>query len=212
MSRARTQLNQQEAIRRWNAAEQQLYPALLSSPASYERYMSLVRGICDDLASVPSIEALVEAYDEGLDIAGAAAGARSLPTHGLDIELAAGAAFCLRYREVLAATRRDAVRSRIDEARARGDIWVDLEGSAPFLSMPFPPWRSVEMHLADGTAIHSWVQESLDEAGDGLEFGVEVIQLDPQTGGRSSDAPSSDRQTFSDHQLWLQAVEKLKTR
>ena len=205
-------LKEQEAVRRWTAAEQQLYPALLSSPASYERHMSLVRGICDDLRSVRDIGALVDAFDEGLDIARAAAEARSLPTQGLDVELAVGAAFCLRYREVLAETRRDAVKRRVEEARARGDRWVDLEGSRPFLEMPFPPWRSIEMRLSDGTGIHSWVEESLDETGDGFEYGVEVVKLDPKTGGWLSDTPAEERQTFSDYHLWQQAIGSLKAR
>lgn len=202
----------QEAVRRWSEAEQKLYPALLSSPASYERHMSLVRGICDELASVRDVGALVDAYDGGLDIAGRAADARSLPTQGLDVELAVGAAFCLRYREVLAETRRDAVKRRVHEGRARGDRWVELEGSRPFLEMPFPPWRSIEMRLSDGTGIHSWVEESLDETGDGFEYGVELIKLDPQTGGWLSDTPAEDRQTFSDYQRWQQAIDSLKAR
>jgi hypothetical protein len=205
-------LKQQEAIRRWNAAEQRLYPALLSSPAAFERHTSLVRGICDDLGSVRDVEALVDAFDEGLDIAARAAEARSLPTQGLDLDLVVGAAFCLRYREVLAETRVLAMKSRIDEARARGDRWVDLEGSPPFLQMPFPPWRSVEMRLSDGTGIHAWVQESLDQTGDGFEYGVEVVQLDPQTGGWISDIPAADRQTFTDYRLWQQAIDRLKAR
>lgn len=212
MSGNSPQLKQQAAIRRWNAAEQRLYPALMSSPAGYERYMSLVRGICDDLGSVRDVEALVDAFDGGLDIAGRAAEARSLPTQSLDLELLAGAAFCLRYREILAEMRRDAIRMRIDEARAQGDRWVDLEESPPFLQMPFPPWRSIEMHLPDGTGIHAWVEESLDDTGDGFEFGVEVVKLDPQTGGWLSDAPAGERQTFSDYQLWQQAIESLKAR
>lgn len=205
-----SQLKQQEAVRRWNAAEQQLYPALLSSPAGYERYTSLVRAICDELGSIRDVEALVDAFDEGLDIAGRAAASRALPTTGLDVELVVGAAFCLRYREVLAETRRDAVKRRIDEARSRGDLWVDLEGSPPFFQLPFPPWHSIEMHLPDGTGIHSWVEESLDESGDGFEYGVEVIKLDPLTGGWLSDTPAGERQTFSDYRLWQQAIASLK--
>lgn len=185
---------------------------MLSSPAGFERHTSLVRGICDDLASVRDIEALVEAYDEGLDIAGAAAEARSIPTAGMDIELVVGAAFCLRYREVLAETRRDAIKRRIEDARARGETWVDIEGSRPFLEMPFPPWRSVEMRLADGAGIHAWVQESLDETGDGFEYGVEVVKLDPQTGGWLPDSPPTERQTFSDYRIWQEAIESLKAR
>jgi hypothetical protein len=205
-------LKQQEAIRRWNTAEQQLYPALLSSPAGFERHTSLVRGICDELGSVRDVEALVDAFDEGLDIAGRAAEALSLPTQGVDLDLVLGAAFCLRYREVLAETRRDAMKRRIDQARSQGDSWVDLEGSPPFLRMPFPPWHSVEMQLSDGTGIHAWAEESLDESGDGIEFGVEVVRLDPQTGAWLSEIPPGDRQTFSDYRLWQQAIESLKAR
>jgi hypothetical protein len=174
--------------------------------------MAFVRGICDDLRSVRDVGALVDAYDEGLDIAGEASEARSLPTEGLDVELAVGAAFCLRYREVLAETRRSSVKRRVEEARARGDDWVDLEGSRPFLEMPFPPWRSIEMRLADGAGVHAWVEESLDDTGDGFEYGVELVKLDPQTGGWFPDTPSAERQTFSDYQSWQQAIEFLKAR
>jgi hypothetical protein len=183
---------------------------LLNSPAGYERYMSFVRGICDELGYVRDVEALVEAYDEGLDIAATAARARSLPTEGLDLELAVGAAFCLRYREVLAESRRGAVKRRIEEARARGDRWVELEGSPPFLQMPFPPWHNVEMRLPDGTGIHSWVEESLTDTGDGFEYGVEVVRLDPVTGEWLPGTQAEGRQTFSDYQLWRQAIESLK--
>lgn len=172
----------------------------------------MVRAICDELGSVRDVETLVDAYDEGLDVAARAAGARSLPTEGLDLELVVGAAFCLRYREVLAETRRDAMQRRIDEARSRGDRWVDLEGSRPFLQMPFPPWRSIEMRLSDGTGIHAWVEESLAETGDGFDYGVEVVKLDPQTGRWLSDTAAGERQTFTDYQSWQQAIESLKAR
>jgi hypothetical protein len=113
---------------------------------------------------------------------------------------------------VLAETRREDVRRRIEQAKARGDRWVELEGSRPFLEMPFPPWQSIQMRLPDGTAIHSWVEESLNETGDGFEFGVEVIALDPQTGTLLGSSRAAGRQTFNDYQAWQQEIESLKAR
>ena len=184
----------------------------MSSPAGYDRYLALVRGICDELGSVPDVESLVDAYDEGLDIAAGAASRRTLPMEGLDIDMAVGAAFCLRYREVLAETRVRDIGRRVDEARARGVKWVVLEGTRPWLEMPFPPWRSLMVHLPEGTGIHTWAEESLDDIGDRVEYGVEVVQLDPQSGRWLDDSPATGRKTFSDHQQWQDAIVALKAR
>lgn len=210
MSGNPSKLKQQEAIRRWRTAEQRLYPAVLASRIGYDRYVALVRGICHELGSVRSVEDLVDAYDEGSDIAAGAARTRTLPTEGLDLDLAVGAAFCLRYREVLAETRREQMRRRVQEAEARGDRWVVLEEARPWLESPFPPWRSLEMHLPDGTGIHVWAEESLDSEGDGIEYGVEVLRLDPHTGQWLADEPATERQTFSDYHLWQDAIIELK--
>jgi hypothetical protein len=206
-----SQLKRQQAISRWSAAEQRLYPVVLASPVGYDRYMTLVRGICDELGSVHTVDALVEAYDEGLEIAARAAHTRTLPVEGLDLDLAAGAAFCLRYREVLVESRRDEVRRRVMQARERGDEWVDIDDSPPWLQSPFPPWRRVTMHLPEGTALHLWAEESLDSPS-GVEFGVEVIRLDPETGSWLSEEPALHRETFSEYLPWEAAGAKLKAR
>lgn len=181
-------------------------------PEGYERYVALVRAVCDELGSIRSLEALVDAYDEGTDIAAGAARTRSLSIEGLDLDLAMGAAFCLRHREVVAEIRREEVRRRVDEARARGDEWVVLEEARPWLQVPFPPWRSIQMHLPDGTGLHLWVEESLDPQGDGVEYGVEVVQLNPQTGQWLTGEPIVGRQTFHEYGLWQVAVVELKAR
>lgn len=212
MSGSSSKPTQQEAVRRWSAAEQRLYPALVGSPAGYDRYVTLVRRICDELGSVRDIESLVDAYNEGLDVAAAAARDRELPLEGLDIDLVVGAAFCLRYREVLAETRRAEIRQRVEQARDRGDRWVTLEGTRPWLEMPFPPWRSIEMHLPEGTGIHAWAEESPDDTGDGIEYGIEVVRLDPRTGSWLAGEPATERQTFNDHSAWQQAIVALKRR
>jgi hypothetical protein len=206
-----SKLKLQEAVRRWRAAEQRLYPTVLASPEGFDRYVALVRAVTDELGSVRSTEALVDAYAEGLDVAEAAARGHQLSTQGLDLDLAAGAAFSLRYREVVAETRREEVGRRVSEASARGQEWVVIQDAPPWLQSPFPPWRRLEMHLPEGTGLHSWVEESLS-GDEGVEYGVEVVRLDPQTGRWAPDQPLVDRQTFSEHAVWQAAVEALKAR
>jgi hypothetical protein len=204
-----SKLKLEEAVRRWRAAEQRLYPAVVSSPEGYDRYVALVRAVTDELGSVRSTEALVDVYVDGVDLAAAAARSH-LSTEGLDLDLALGAAFCLRYRELVAETRREEVQRRVDEAVARGEEWVVIKEAPPWLQSPFPPWRRLEMHLPEGNGLHTWVEESLGD--EGVEYGVEVVPLDPRTGQWVSGGSVTDRRTFSDYQVWQDAVEALKAR
>ena len=205
-----SKLKLEEAVRRWRAAEQRLYPAVVSSPEGYDRYVALVRAVTDELGSVRSTEALVDAYVDGVDIAADAARSHMLPTEGLDLDLALGAAFCLRYRELVAETRREEVQRRVSEAMAQGEEWVVIREAPPWLQSPFPPWRRLEMHLPEGNGLHTWVEESLGD--EGVEYGVEVVKLDPGTGRWLSGQPVVDRQTFSEYSVWQDAVEALKAR
>lgn len=204
-----SKLKLEEAVRRWRAAEQRLYPAVVSSPEGYDRYVALVRAVTDELGSVRSTEALVDVYVDGVDVAAAAARSH-MSTEGLDLDLALGAAFCLRYRELVAETRREEVQRGVEEAVARGEEWVVIKEAPPWLQSPFPPWRRLEMHLPEGNGLHTWVEESLGD--EGVEYGVEVVPLDPRTGQWVSGGSVTDRRTFSDYQVWQDAVEALKAR
>jgi hypothetical protein len=196
------------AIRRWQAAEQRLYPALMAWPEGYERCIALARAVADELGSVRTTESLADAYVQGANLAAAAARRHMLSTDGIDLELAAGAGFCLRYRQIAAETQREEVVRIVGEARARGQDWVVIHETRPWQQSPFPPWRRMEMHLPEGTGLHEWVEESLDGAG--VEFGVEVVPLDPKTGRWLADVPILDRQVFSDYEEWRDAVDRLK--
>lgn len=204
-----SKLKLEEAVRRWRAAEQRLYPAVVSSPEGYDRYVALVRAVTDELGSVRSTEALVDVYVDGVDLAAVAARSH-MSTEGLDLDLALGAAFCLRYRELVAETRREEVQRRVDESVARGEEWVVIKEASPWLQSPFPPWRRLEMHLPEGNGLHTWVEESLGD--EGVEYGVEVVPLDPRTGHWVSGGSVTDRRTFSDYHVWQDAVEALKAR
>ena len=209
MVSSNSKLKLDEAVRRWRAAEQRLYPAVVSSPEGYDRYVALVRAVTDELGSVRSTEALVDVYVDGVNPAAAAARSH-MSTEGLDLDLAVGAAFCLRYRELVAETRREEVQRRVEEAEARGEEWVVIKEAPPWLQSPFPPWRRLEMHLPEGNGLHTWVEESLGDVG--VEYGVEVVPLDPRTGQWVSGGSVTDRRTFPDYHVWQDAVEALKAR
>jgi hypothetical protein len=207
-SAARQEL--EETVRRWQAAEQRLYPAVMAWPEAYERYVGLVRVIADELGSVRDTESLAKAYLEGTSLASAAARRHRIPTDGLDLELAIGAAFCIRCREIVAEGRREDAARKVEEAQAQGQSWVAIQETKPWLQIPFPPWRRIEMHLPEGTGLHMWVEESLEAAG--VEYGVELVRLDPQTGQWLADQPVLDRRTFLEHDAWKQAVEELRAK
>ncbi len=137
------------------------------------------------------------------------------PLQGLDLDLAVGAAFCLRYREVLAETRAgdeiSAGSTRPGPGATAGWTWRD---PALVSRCRFPPWRSIEMQLSDGTGIHAWVEESLDDTGDGFEYGVEVAEARStvRTGGSERSGRQPTGRPFTDHRLWQQAIDSLKAR
>jgi hypothetical protein len=200
----------EDAVRRWQAAEQQLYPAAMGSPEAYERYVALVRAVADELGAVRDPQALADAYLVSAGITAAAARRRAISTRGLQLEMAAGAAFCIRYREIVAEMGRVEVARRLHEARAGGEHWVTIQETQPGPNGPFPPWRRIEMHLPEGTGLHMWMEESLEHSG--VEYGVELVPLDPDTGQWLAEQPVQERRTFSEHRLWSEAVEELKTR
>lgn len=203
-------LSLEEAVRGWQAAEQRLYPAAMGVPEAYERYVALVRAVADELGAVRDPQALADAYLAGVGIVAAAARRRGMSTQGLQLEMAAGAAFCIRYREIMAEGRREEVARRVQAARAGGKQWVTIHQTQPGPGGPFPPWRRLEMHLPEGTGLHIWMEESLEHSG--VEYGVEVVPLDPYTGQWLAEQLVRERRTFSEHGLWSGAVEELRAR
>ena len=200
----------EEALRKWTTAEQRLYPLALAWPEGFERHVALVRAVADSLGSVRTVVALVDAYVDRATITAAAAADRLLQTRGLDLELAAGAAFCMRHREITVESRQQESAERIAGAAGRGDAWVVIEETRSPTGIPYPPWRKMEMHLPEGTGLHQWVEEILEA--DGVEFGVELVRLDPQTGRWLAEQPVRERVVTRDFQEWKDTVARLKAR
>jgi hypothetical protein len=201
-----------ELVERWNVAERHLYPVVLTQPDLYERYLALVRAMADDLGDLSTPEALAAAFGEAVPRAARTAARRGIPTGGLDLEVAAGAAFALRYREVKAAAARSAVAARVKEATAKGERWVVLQepprGQAPD---PFASAVSsrVELHVPTGVAIHSFVE--LDPDTYQSRYGVEAARLDPVSGELARDEePVATPRTFDDPAVWERAIAALR--
>ena len=197
-----------EIIRRWRVAEERLYPVVMVRADLYERYISVVRAVADELRSYGSPDELVEAYREGAEITARVVRAQIISTEELDLGLVAGAAFSLRYREVAEEEHRREAARRIRAARARGDEWtVVYETGSP--DGPLPPYRRLEMRLSDGAALHVFVEFDPDTGGP--LYGLEAVQLDPQTADWVTDAdPLWERATFRDPAAWRAETERLR--
>ena len=201
-----------ELVERWNVAERHLYPVVMARPELYERYLALVRALADDLGDVSTPGALAAAFGEALERAARTAARTGVPTEELDLGVAAGAAFAVRYREIRAAAAREAVAARVQEATAKGERWVVLqEPSGDQAPDPFAATVSsrVELHIPTGVAIHSFVE--LDPDTYRPSYGVEAARLDPVTGELARDEePVAAPRTFDDPAAWEQAVTALR--
>jgi hypothetical protein len=190
-------------LRRWTEAEARLYPVVLVRPELYERYIRLVRAIADELAAtVEGIDALAARYEGAEELAREVAGRVGVPEGDMDFGLVAGAAFAHRYREALQDQHRDEARERIRVARERGETSVMVYETG---SRGVPPYRRLEMRLADGAGIHSFVE--LDPETGNAVYGLEQIQLDAQTGDWVTDAQAlTSRTMFADEAAWRAGV------
>jgi hypothetical protein len=193
-----------QAVSHWRAAENRLYPVVMVRPDLYEQSLRLVRAVADELRSAHSAEDLLQMYDHAGEIAAGVIRREELPTEGIDLGLVAGAAFSVRYRELLEEMNREEAIRRIREARERGAEWVVLYETG---GVGAPPYRRLEMKLPDGTGLHAFVE--MDPETGGPLFGVETLQLDPQTGDWLNDMqPLSPRQTFTEPAAWEDAIGK----
>ena len=201
-----------ELVERWNLAERHLYPVVLARPDLYERYLALVRAMADDLGGLSTSEALAAAFGDGVPRAARAAARAGVPTEGLDLGVAAGAAFALRYREVKAAAARAAVAARVHEATTKRERWVVLQ-ELPGEQAPDPfaaaVCSRVELHVPTGVAVHSFVE--LDPDTYHPRYGVEAARLDPASGELARDEePAATPRTFDDPAAWERAVAALR--
>jgi len=190
----------------WEAAEARLYPIVMTRPEVYERSLAVVREIVAELAPYGTAEGLAEAFDRAGEISARAIERSDVRTDGVDVGLAAAAAFALRYRSVLAASARAAALARIEDARALDEAWVTVvESGDPEAG----PYLRVDLHLRDGGCVVRSIGFDA-ETGKPL-FGVEAFLGDPLTGDRLPDAgPLVAPVTHRSRREWEEAVERVR--
>jgi len=180
----------------------------VASPETYERYLELVRVIVEELEVVETRAQLLEADRSAEAIARRAVAGSGLVSDGLDLRLAAGAAFAVRSRRLAVEERRNDAERRVRAARERGDAWVVIEETGDGV---LTPYRRVEMHLPDGAGLVCTVETDLE--GGPTIYRAQVVELDPMT-GRGVDRPerAGEPLTFSERRRWREAISDLMSR
>jgi hypothetical protein len=197
-------------ISTWEEAERRLYPSMMTQPDAVAGLLHLIRTVADRLERADTVEALAEAWSAAPQIVGAAAEMEGIDRGSFDQGIVAGAAFALRYRELMAHTERRDRRRRIDEARAHGDAWVVLD-EAGVAEAPFPtPYRRVEMRLSDGYGLRSTAE--LDPDSGGIVHAVEELWLDPASGEMAGGDGEASRRAFTDPAAWRREVDDRRRR
>ena len=195
-----------ELVSNWEAAEARLYPIVMTRPEVYERSLAVVHEIVAELAPYGTPEGLAEAFDRAAEITARAIDRSGVGADGVDVGLAAAAAFALRYRQVLAATARAEALARIADARARHEAWVTVVDSG---DPEAGPYHRLDLNLRDGGCVlRSIVFDA--ETGEPL-FRVEAFLADPATGDRLPDAGSLVAPvTYRSRHEWEEAIERLR--
>ena len=197
-----------EALRRWRAGEERLYPVVMVRPDLYERCIGLVRALADALANVPDLDALVATYRTGdarRDLARAGVDPVDLPPE-VDRDLVRDAAYQHRARELAARVSAERAERLIRRARAAGVATVVLwsEGERELV----PPYRRVEMSVATGRAVMTATETDPER----LEplFVLEGLQLDPETGAAAGEEPLVPRREYRDPEAWRTDADALR--
>ena len=86
-----------------------------------------------------------------------------------------------------------------------------LHESGTLEQAPAVPYRRLEMHLGDGAGLHLFVQQDPETAAP--VYGVESVQLDPQTGDWLHDASGwAEPRMLSTPESWRDLIQELRER
>jgi hypothetical protein len=191
----------------WRSAEERLYPVVMVRPDLYQRAVSMVRVVADELAGCLDLAALVGAWGGAAEIVHRAAGEAGLDLEGLDAGLIAGAGFSMRYRELAGAVARNERLGRIRTAAETGEAWVRVEEIGSRETAGMMPWTWIEMHVGSGAGLRQTLEA--DQTTGAPRYSLEVVPLDPATGDRLPipDDVVSVEESFDDPTEWMGAVE-----
>ncbi|MEX1126556.1 MAG: hypothetical protein WEE53_12910 [Acidimicrobiia bacterium] len=197
-----------DLLTRWRAAEAKLYPMVVVSPHQYEVNLTLVRAMTDDLSDITTVDDLISAYEHRVDRLAEAVDRLSVAAPSAEVgDLVADAAFQGRYRELPSERQQgDAVR-RIAAAGA-GPAWVLLGEFGDDAAGVATGFRRIEMRIPDGLGMHSYID--IDATTFLPLFGIEILQLDPDTGEFAGTHARPERREFTDREEWLAAIAATK--
>ncbi len=200
-----------DLARRWQAAEDRLYPVVMVRPEAYASAVTLVRAVVDRLGGVITADDLATAYTSSAHLVADVVHDTGVATEGLDLALVAGAAFNIRYRDLRASAQREQAKQRIRDAAAAGSEWAVLfETGRPDLA-PLSPYRRLDMRLADGVGLHASI--TVDPATANPIYAVETVQLDPATGDWVHEAePSPGTAAYQTREEWEAAISRIRGR
>lgn len=196
-----------EVLRAWSEAERRLYPVINMRPDLYEVALRTVRTLADHLATIPDLDSLITSYttaSRSQDLEAAGIDEDALPDE-FDADLARGAAYQMRSRELTQRAAQENAARAIMRARQAGNptatVWSYGTNELS------PPYRTVEMAVNTGFAI---VRSSeLDPDTMRPRFVLEAVQLDPDTGNDEGHGPLVERQEFNDIESWRAAGDEL---
>lgn len=200
-----------ELSARWRDAERRLYPLVLSAPDVYERALTLVRRVADELTTTTTFAELATRYERREALVRGAAENLRCSLAGIDMDAVAGAAFSLRNNELSSvSTRREAL-ARLAKARAAGEAWaVVYESGRPLPDGDVvPPYHVIEANTARPVGLHAYA--IFDMTSGEVSYGVSPLRIDAETGAWSSDdaSPALER-THGDVTSWLASRDELR--
>lgn len=137
---------------RWRAAEDRLYPTLIANPTSYQRALTQIQAVTDELRRRGDDLSVLLAAEAGTDEVLASACPEGI---GLPADLLVGVACGIRAREIAAKQERERVRRVIDQAARAGAEWAVLRG--PDDPAELTEGSAAALHVPSGTVLTATV-------------------------------------------------------
>jgi hypothetical protein len=181
----------------WQRAETLAYSTVTERPDLYQQVVRLVRLTADHLRLLgPGTTALLSADQRGADLVAAVAEDSGIPAWDLDLDVVAGAALALRYREVRGEQAARERLRRLDAGRSSGRPVVVVEESGNSDGDPFLPYTRLDVEVATGHGV--LVTTLPDDDFRDVVHGVREVQLDLQSGAVRPDPERPDVATYPD--------------
>ncbi|MGI8573980.1 MAG: hypothetical protein ACR2MA_01275 [Egibacteraceae bacterium] len=199
-------------VAEWRRAEERLYPVAMIDTERYAQFVSVVRATADRLSSCETMQELAETYSGAHEVVTRAVGDVGSSTEEFgDVSLVAGAAFHLRYRELLVEQHRRDVAARIEAGRERGDRWVVLHESGREQDPLAQPYERVEMCFADGRGLRASVDVDPDTYRP--VYRLDELRFDLGTSALHEAAAATQAgRSFSQREPWERATTELRDR